>query len=319
MHIDPVTRTTNINAIRELASDNIDLQKQAAGKISGALQLKIREDGLARQIVKPINVGSAEFDRQQGTPLPVIVRDMQPDSAGAISVPLGSLPSYSFLGAGRYSVPFQRIVSERYSVDIKELETYTIDIQQIFKDLLLKDIMDEEDRKFFGASDITVGTKNAVSDELGARRYITAGEISRASLMHAMKSMAATNRNLNPGVVVVNNMTIWDIAGWGDRNEVGGDLSQSLLINGFEQTNKFGGCKWIVTTKKNLVANKTMYHFVSQEFLGDFFVNEDVTLETEKKGFMLNFFAHSFSGMAIANIGGVAKIEFTGTLTDWNA
>jgi len=315
MRMDPEVKLLNETIINGLTSGNEALRKQAQEGVDSWLRLKVREDGFARKILPPVPVTPADLDRQVDTPKPVIVKDMEPSSAGAYSVPFGTTPMDHYIMGPRYRVMFDRILSRRYTADVNNLLTYDMDIRQILNDFLLKDIMAEEDRKFMLVADSIVGTVNTVDTALGACQYITVGPMTRASLSHARKGLASTNRHLNASVALVNNVTIWDVVALG-RDSIGGDLAEELLVNGFAER-QIMGLKWAITIKTDLVADHELYMFAEPKYTGDFFVLDDVTISTKHEDYIIEFFAYECIGSTIQNTASVAKVKFTGSSVDW--
>ena len=315
MRIDPDTRLVNETIINGLISDDDGLRKQAQEGVNEWLRLRMREDGFARRILPPLPVTPADLDRQVDTAKPVIVKDMEPNSAGAYSVPFGTTPMDKNIAGPRYRVMFDRILTRRYNADVNDLLTYDMDIRQILNDLLLKDVMAEEDRKFMAVADTIVGTVNTPNTTLGSCQYITVGPMDRKSLSHARKGMGSTNRHLNASVGLINNITIWDVVAL-RRDEVGGDLAEDLMINGFSEQ-QIMGLKWAVTIKTDLVKDDELYMFAEPKYTGDFFVLDDCTISTKREDYFIEFFAYECIGATIQNIAAVSKVKFNGSMVNW--
>lgn len=311
--------------LEQFQSRDSNLQKEAANSLTGFLRIRSREDGILRRLLPPEAVTAADFDRQVDTNKPAIVRDMEPASAGAVSVPFGTTPKSTFMDTPRYLITFQRILSKKYSADVMNLQTYDVDLKEMFNDLLLKDITDEEDRKFIAIADELAGpvndTQNSTSNKrmvaTGARGWVTAGPISRASLNHASKALESTVNSLQTATMLVNNVTIKDMQGL-TRDAIGGDMAEEILINGFKEA-KLMDINLYVTIKKNLVPTDQAYLFSTPESLGDFCTAEDVVVSTEHKNFMFDMFAYECVGAAFANIAAAAKVSFTGSVKSWDA
>lgn len=315
MRMDPDVRLLNETIINGLTSDNDVLRKQAKEGVDDWLRIRMREDGFARRILPPVPVTPADLDRQVDTPKPVIVKDMEPNSAGAYTVPFGTTPMDHYIMGPRYRVMFDRILSQRYNSDVNNLLTYDMDIRQILNDFLLKDIMAEEDRKFMAVAETIAGTINTVNATLGSCTYINVGALTRQSLAHARKGMPSTNRHLNAAVGLINNITIWDVVAL-NRTEIGGDLAEELLVNGFAER-QIMGLNWAITIKTDLVPDNVLFLFAEPKYTGDFFVLDDVTLSTKHEDYFIEFFAYECIGATIMNIAAVSKVSFSGTQRNW--
>ena len=311
------SRALNQTIVNSLSSDVPAIRKEAQDGLGDYLRIRAREDGFLRSILPPIAISHDDLDRQRDTFKPVRVEDMEPSSPAAISVPFGTSPVDHFVRGPRYSIMFDRIMSRRFATDKNDLLTYNMNINQILENLLLKDIMAEEDRKWILVSNTTVGTLNAINAELGARQFISVGALDRVTLAHARKGLPSTNRHLNPSVALINNILIWDVAAL-DRTEIGGDLAEELFINGFAERTIFG-TKWLITIKTDLVADDEMYQYAAPEYLGRFYTLDDITVSTKFEDYWIEFFAYESIGASLANTAAVAKVTFSGSFTDWKS
>jgi hypothetical protein len=320
--IDPNVRAQNEAVVSGFTSPDSMLRKEAQNGVNDYLRLRAREDGFARRIQPPIPVTPADLDRQVDTVKPVIVKDMEPNTPSAITVPFGAVPINEYINAPRYRVMFDRILSRRFIADVANLLTFDMDIRQIFNDLMLKDILAEEDRKYIATVDSVVGGLNDTNPltnthlaRVGALGNVTVGPMTRSSLSESMKGLASTNRHLNPAVALINNIFIWDVVAL-DRTEIGGDLAEELFVNGFAER-QIMGVRWFITIKTDLVADKVIYHFAAPKTLGDFYTFEDVTVSTKHENYMFEMFSYEMIGATVKNEAAVARSQFTGTLEPW--
>jgi len=319
--MDTEVRANNEATLTGLVHDDAGIRKEAAGNVNEYLRLRAREDGFARKIQPPLPATPADLDRQVDTVKPVIVKDMEPNSPAAYSVPFGTVPMNHYMDAPRYRIMFDRIMSHRFTADVANLMTYDMDIRAIFNDLMLKDILAEEDRKYMITLNTLCGAQDDVSDPhvqaVGAYGNAEVGSMDRTALANAMKALPSTNRHLNPASVLINNVTIWDVVAM-DHDEIGGPLAEELLLRGFAEREMLG-VKWMITIKTDLVPDDVIYQFAAPKFLGDFYTFEDVTVSTKHENFLFEMFAYEMIGATIKNEGAVARAEFTGTFTGWRA
>lgn len=290
--------------------------KQAADEVRDYLRIRNREDGMTGKILPRTNITSANLDRQVDTPDPVVVNDIEAESAGAQTIPFGVGPQTVMIDAQRYAVVFKRIESKRYQQDINRLLTWNMDIKEQLKDLLLKDIQYQEDAGFMGACKRIVGACNTVNELIDACQWTTQGPLDRVSFAQARKGLEATNRNLNATVGLVNCLTVWDLPKL-NRNEVGGDLAERMFTEDNVLT-KVMGLRLVVTIKKELVQNNDLWQFADPQYLGDYLVLDDIILSTETINYWIEFFGYECIGMAIKNVAALCRTSFTGTATDWN-
>jgi len=309
----------NQSVLDGLTAQDPFMQKEALDGVNEFLRLRAREDGFCRRILPPYTVTKADLTPQVDTNKPVIVKEMEPNSPGAYSVPFGKTPDDSYFDTPKYRIMFDRIMTHRFTADVMNLLTYNIDLREAFNDLMLKDILAEEDRKFISAVDTicsTVGnTTSARVTAVGAMGYVTVGALSRQALADAMKGLPSTNRKLSPACALVNNITVWDVVAL-DHDAIGGPGAEELFFKGFTER-AIMGVNWFITNKTDLVATDEIYMFASPKYLGDFCLLEDVTVFTKHEAFMFEMFAYECIGGALKNVAAMAKASFTSTFGGW--
>ena len=68
----------------------------------------------------------------------------------------------------------------------------------------------------------------------------------------------------------------------------------------------------LATLKRALVPDNVVYQFTEPNYLGRFYILEDVTMYVERKRDMLQFNAEEKIGCTIANVRGITRTRFTG-------
>lgn len=284
--------------------------KKAQDMVSDFTRIRIRESSVFEKVMPSIKIGDNELTPQLGTDKNVKLVEREPASSAAITIPLGTQPIQYYFRGDRYPVFFDRIVTPKFTKDISELRTYGMDIRQVISDNAILDMDFEFDRKMIAACQSIVGIQGAVVPETGViqnRKIIDPLGITRNSLFEMRKILPSTFAHLEAVTILVNNITVHDIAKFG-RDETGGDMSESMFVEGFT-TKRLLGVNWIVTNKTELVADNTFWLFSSPEFMGKSFVLEDVTLYLDKKAYNLEFFAYTERGGTIGNPAAVALAE----------
>lgn len=304
-------KTYNRLLIDKLMSDDMGQRKAAARGVDDYTRLKVREKGFARKILPAIPLSNDDLDKQFNTDANVKVFEMEPDSPGAMSVPYGGLPMNRYVRAGRYPVYFARLQTPRWVKDVSELRSLDMDVRQVLSDNAIDDMLAEEDGGFLASvNSVMVGADVVVPETGNAHWREVAGGITRDSVNEALKIMPQSSRKFETETVLVNSVFVKDVQKW-TRDEVGGDMAEEILRDGWSERNLFGR-KWLTTIKRELVGDGTMYMFAEPKSLGKFCVLEDVTMYLDRKAFMIEFFAYSEVGAAIAHVGGVARADFVG-------
>ena len=204
---------------------------------------------------------------------------------------------------------FDRIVTPRFTKDVDELRTWYMDIRQVLSDNAIKDMLAEEDGKFISAINTALVGAGSTVPTSGVVQYEQiAGGITRDTLWDSLKIMPNTPSNLEVHCVLLNNITIKEVAKF-SRNEMGGDLSEEVMRNGWALA-EFMGVKWIITIKKALVPTNTMFHFADPKFIGKSYILEDTTMYIRREAYMIEFFAYETLGGTIGHTSGLARADF---------
>jgi len=294
----------------KLASRDSSLEKQAVDAVNDFTRTKMREDGFYRRIMPPIPLSNDDLDRQVDTDKPVKIVDKEPDSPAAISIPFATLPTNLYIRGDRYRVTFDRIVTPKFTKDVDELRTYHMDIRQILSDNAIKDMLAEEDGKFISAVNTALVGAGTTVPTSGVIQYKQlSGGVTRSNLWDSFKIMPGTPSNLEVHSVLLNNITIKEVAKL-NRNDMGGDLSEEIMRNGWTYS-EFMGVQWIITIKKGLVPTGTMYHFADPKFIGKSYLIEDTTMYIRREAYFIEFFAYETLGGTIGHTSGLARVDFT--------
>jgi len=299
----------NATLFEKLASRDPMMQKEAEDAVNSYTRTKMREDGFFRRIMPPIPISNDDLDRQVSTDKPVKVVDKEPDSPAAVSIPFAMLPMNLYIRGPRYLVHLDRIVTPRFTKDVDELRTWIMDIRQVLSDNAIKDMLAEEDGKFITAvNTVLVGAGLTVPTSGTVQHEELVGGITRDTLWDMMKIMPNTPSSLEAHTCLINNITIKEVCKFG-RTEMGGDLSQDIMKDGWSAQN-FMGRRWLITIKKEIVPTNSIYNFADPKFIGKHYSLEDTTMYIRREAYMLEFFAYQTSGASIGHTSGLSRADF---------
>jgi len=285
------------------------LEKKAADAVTEFTRTQVRETGLYRKIIPMVPVTNADLDREVSSTLPTIVVDKEPGSPSAATIPFRTMPMNWYISAPRYRVTFARITTPRFQADVDELRTYDMDVRQVISDNAVKDILYEEDAAFFTAVNTILVSAGTTLPSSGVAQWETiVGGITRDTLEEAFKIIPRTPSGLECQTVVCNSVSIRDVLKAG-RDEIGGDLSERLFVDGWI-LKRFMNADWYITIKRNLVPDDTIYMFADPRFVGKSFALEDTTMHVKREMFMIQFAAYELIGGAIGFTDGIARADF---------
>jgi hypothetical protein len=302
-------------------------EKKAAVSAQSFTRMKLREESFTEKILTPIDIANDDLDKAENPELLVKWNDREPDTAPAVTIPLGVVPDmYQFNGT-RYPSYFTRITSPKYNKDIDQLRSYDYDIRAIMLELSTKDIATEIDTRFINRVNSIVGTKNAVNTVNGVsinglnlpQHVGISGGITRDNVAEAFKVIKRLKVPFGPsqpdggeskGVMLMNNVTADDFVKM-SRSEVGGDLAQEMWVNGLPSKTLLG-VKPIYTIKRDLVPDGVIYLFSSEEFFGKYYRLQPLTVFMKNEAYFLEYFQYMNLSLAIGNVKGVVKVDFNG-------
>lgn len=285
------------------------MTKRAEDAISSFTRLRVREDGFLRKILPALPITNEELDRRVDDASPWKVVDIEVPTPAAKSLPFMTQPDSTIMQGARYAVQFSRVVSERFIKDAAELRTWQMDIRQVVSDNSTKDILAEEDSKLIGAANsFMIGPDQTVPFSGGKHWRTIRGGLDRDSLQDAFKTLPMLSSSLTPEKVLCNNITIYEIMK-GTRNEFGGDLAQNLFEKGWT-LERFMNADWIITIKRDLVPDQSIYMWAAPKFLGKFYELQAPTMWIKREHFLLEFFLYEEIGSTLANPNAFGRADF---------
>lgn len=304
---------TDLRLLNETLFESLStpgMEKQAVDAINDYTRTKIREDGFYRRILPMLEITNDELDPQIDTDKPVKIIEREPDSPPAMTLPFGTLPTNFYIHGPKYRVTFTRLMTQKAQKDVDELRTYTMDIRQVLSDNQMKDLQAHEDKAFVDSVNrAMVGPDIPVPHNGNAVQWETIqGGISRAGVADAKKIMPRGPGRFEAQLAMINNITSKELEKIG-REEMGGDMSQDIVKDGWAESH-WMGLDWVITIKHALVPDDTMFMFADPKFIGKSFSLEDVTMHVKREAFMIEFFTYETLGGAIGNVGGLARADF---------
>lgn len=314
----PQIKADNAALLAGLQAKGTDevLYKESASTLNGYLGMRAKENSFIDPILPPVEIGWEDTVPQVDSLKPVVIRECEPNTTSAVSMPFGGTPMNHYPAAPRYKIVFDRAKSPRITADIANLRNYMMDIRQVLYELMLKDLLHEKDRKFMVTIDAVLGA--AVNDattaralEVQAKGWIElGGALSVDTLELLSEGLPTTNRHLDAAVTLMNNITakrINKLAG----AELSDRLNEQLFVKGFKEET-IQGYRLITTIKTDLVATNVAYQFASPDFLGDHLVLEPLTLSTKVENWQLEMFLYMMHGGSVKNTGAFCKGTFGG-------
>lgn len=284
------------NLFIERLDTNVGHEKVAAAG-AAFVRSKIREVGFARRILPPESVTRSDLQRSDSHDTLIKVVDIEHDSA-AMAVNFAGEADEHYIQGKRYSIPFFKIESEKFSKSEAELLAYDYPVTKVIEENSIKDIQAVEDEKFieYAESAISITGKRIVS---------TATAVDRKEMNSLFKMIDADE--LSVGCVLMNTVDYddWMIQ---PASEIGDALATEITVDGYKYQ-KIMNRKLVVTNKTKMVAPGDIWAFTEPAYLGNFFILNDVKFWIKKEADMIVWKTWEYIGEGFGNIRSIAKIE----------
>lgn len=293
---------------RQLVSNDPEQVKEAQVSLDEFTKTRLRETCVREQVIPTENLTYDELDRSLDSNKPIKIYDLEAESPGGQSVPFASSPEQHYIRTKKYAVVLGRQQTPRMQSDVAELGTLNFDVRQQLSDNMIKDLGTEDDRAWFALCDRIAGTANVANAITGDVQHTSYPALDRDSWVQAKYAMTRGVTRFSPETFVCNSSFV---AGFErmDHDEIGGTMSQDLLVNGFSQRN-FSGMKLIASIKREIIADGVVYFYPKPEFIGHAVALEDTTLSVKREDFMVAFYAYRMFGITVGNVGSIYKASF---------
>jgi hypothetical protein len=289
----------NSNFVRKLEQGRV---KEAAEEGSAFIRTKLRQEAFVREVLPPVLLADDEIDRDENTDQPKKIVEKEPDSVATFVPFYGTGPRTLFRGP-RYSVFFGKTESQRFRKSKFELMTYQNDIRKILADNSVKDMADEEDRKFLDTVNYLLG--------LAPTQVVASPSFSSAAFKVGFQNMV--NRRLPLGKLLMTKRTYYEALDL-PATSVGNDVASRHYEQGIEKEEMLWGIPVVSTIKTDILtpqagASHSVYLFAPENFLGNFFLLQDATLFIKQEADMIFFHTYAAPGLGIGNSRSLVRID----------
>jgi len=276
--------------------------KEAAVEGSAFIRELVRQESYAREIIQPVLLQDDEVDRDEHTDEPKKIIEKEPDSTATFVQFAGSGPRTWFKGA-RYAVYFGKVESQHFTKSKFQLMTYVNDIRKILADNSVKDLSDQEDKKF----------QATVDDILASNDALALGQTTNAAVFNASAFKAGfqkmVSRRLPIGKMTMCKELFYEALDL--RADIyGNDVASKHYYEGVESETKLFGIPVITTIKRSIHNPNSVYIYAPENYLGNFFLLQDATLFIKQEADVITFWTYAAPGIGIGNTKSIQKIVF---------
>lgn len=257
----------------------------------------LREHSFVRKILPPESVTRADLTRSTKHDTMVKIVDFEhPSTAAAVN--FRSAGRERYLQGKRYAIPFFKVESDLFVKNEAELLAYEYPITKVIEENSIKDIMAVEDKVFLDAASgaVTNSGKKIVSGATAVDRTVL-NKLFKMIDVDKLQSMLCLMTNVD--------FDDWQVQ---QSTDIGSPLATEMTVNGYKYDTIMRR-RLIVTNKVDLLTPGHIYAFTDPQFLGNFFIMNDVKFWIKKEADKVFWKTWEYVGMGIANLRSVSKIE----------
>lgn len=292
----------NSNFVRKVEDGRI---KEAEAEGTAFVRQKLRQEAFSREVIEPVLLGDDEIDRDENTDQPKKIVEKEPDSV-ATFVPFNGTAQRTWFRGSRFAVYFGKTESQRFTKSKFELMTYQNDIRKILSDNSVKDLADQEDKKF-------LDTINTIIDLNAATQRTLSATFSSSAFKQGFQGLV--NRKQPIGKILMSKSTYYDALDL-PATSVGNDVASRHYDQGIEAEEKLWGIPVVSTIKREIVddltpvtGRRSAYIFAPQNYLGVFFLLQDATLYIKQEADIIEFWSYAAPGIGIGNTLAAQRID----------
>lgn len=276
----------NSNFVKKLEEGRI---KEAAAEGSAFIREFVRQESYAREILTPVLLQDDEIDRDENTDEPKKIVEKEPQSVATFVQFQGAGPRTWFKGP-RYSIFFGKTESQHFTKSKFQLMTYQNDIRKMLSDNSVKDMADQEDKKWQETVDALIA--------LNPAQTTAAGAFNSAAFKAGFQAMVSRRRPI--GKMTMTKALFYEALDLA-ATDVGNDIASRHYDEGVENEEKLWGFPVITTIKSNIHDPKKAYIYAPENYLGNFFLLQDATLYIKQEADTVTFWTYAAPGIGIGN------------------
>lgn len=295
----------NSKLLTELFLQRLDTDIEKVASESGAyVRSKLREAAFSRKIINPVYVTKADLQRSTLHDQLVKLVDIEPDSS-ALAMTFRGQPDVTYVEGDRFEISFYSISSNEFQKVEEELLAYEMPITEIIERNSVKDIQKIEDTGFMTMINAAITTSGKSTTYSPA----VSGTIEMGAFVKLFNLLEDSNTGANPlkTQLLLMNQNDFNKLSVLPATQIGSPLASEYTVNGYKYASILGK-QVVVTNKGDLVPEKTIYAFPSQEFMGKFYILNDTKFWVEKKRNLIKWSAYESIGMGMGNSKAAAKI-----------
>lgn len=308
-------------------------RSKLSARFGGYVRDRLRESSFAEKVLPPEPIDRSQCQVSENHDALIKIVFLEPRSRAMVMTFRGE-PRANFIRGEKVGVPFYTIMSEMYQKTEQEFLAYDFPIGKVIEQNSVKDIGEIQDREFLihaeacvqalqteanGGSVTTLNATTLAGVTPPVEFSVAKGEGARTSSVNTATVMPLQKpdivrllklldgNRLESDQILLTSVDWNDILQW--TVEDNGDKIQSeTVVNGYKY-NMLLGKRYIRTIKTDILRPGNVYCFTSPDFLGKFYVLNQVKFYIDKVINLIKFVAWKDIGMSFVNIASVRKLE----------
>jgi hypothetical protein len=278
------------------------------------------EDSFMDTILEPEKITEKDlWKHPTDTEKPYVMFDIEPDMPGVASYAFNSISPMVTMGMRRAVVGFNRIITDRVSKDIDELVMNSISLRDVTAEYQFKQMLRHIDVRGLTCINLCVGQPGQVMATTGSVHNVEVSAVmdqhNFLDSLNIIPKLGTTGTYEESGLacktLLMNQVTFTQFGHWGEAWKIGETMAASVIKNGltvFEDG--VMGQKCVVSIKRKLIPDGTIYQFADPKFIGKTFVWREPEMVVDRQDFKVSFYVHSSRGGGVFVFGGLAKVQF---------
>ncbi len=286
-------------------------RKQAAAMADDYVRLFNYENRFCNLIVEPKPVDQSEIIPALTHDQPMIYIELQPDSAGAVTVDFGSSPTDFYPYGRRVPMVFQMVETQRIVKNIIELAQYRYNFRTVLTELLTLKLAALADARWMRATNACLAPLDTVMPWTGVANYRSMNsQVDYDSWNRAKNIMLEAPNKLVPTMALMNSLHIAHFKSMvASQFAAAGDLAAKLFRDGWVDET-FDGVKLVATTKDSLVSPGDITFYADEASLGRNRQYTEPTMMVKNEGTEIAFWIYEVLSMIIVNQAAVARARW---------
>ena len=307
-------------------------KSKIAARFGGYIRDRLREASFAELVIPAENVDRSQCQVSTNHDSLVKIEHLEPKSR-AMVVSWRGEPRANFIRGTRVEIPFITVMSDMFQKPEQEFLAYSFPIGKVIEQNSVKDLGEIQDREFTIHIEAAVQALQTEANGgvttlngaalLGATppvefsackgelaRTLSVGDavprpLQKPDIVRLIKLL--DGNRLESDMILMTSQDWDDILQWTVEDQ-GGQIQSETVVQGWKY-NMLLGKRYARTIKTDILRPGNVYCFTSPDFLGRFYVLNNVKFYIDKVINLVKFVAWKDIGMSIVNVAAVRKLE----------